>query len=184
MSTTSLNNLKIETERLILRPFNLNDLDAFASICADPEVMRFIGNGKALETEATEELLGWIISQYEELGFGLLAVTLKEDNKLLGFCGLIRQIIDNEQHIELGYRLDRAFWGQGIATEAAQAMKDYAFNQLNITHLVSIIHVDNMASKQVAKKIGLSHMKQTHFKGNLLDVFYIKNVDKNGLMTR
>lgn len=179
MKTILPNNLKIETERLILRPFNLHDLDALALICADPKVMRFIGNGKAIGREATEELLIWIISQYEELGFGLLAVTLKEDNKLLGFCGFIRQVIDSETHIELGYRLDRAFWGKGIATEAAQAVKDYAFNQLNIPHLISIIHVDNIASKQVAQKIGLSHMKQTHFKGNLVDVFYIKRVDKN-----
>jgi ribosomal-protein-alanine N-acetyltransferase len=175
MKTLLPDNFKLETKRLILRAFDLDDLDAFALICADPEVMRFIGNGKALEKEATKELLVWIISQYEELGFGLLAVTLKEDNKLLGFCGLIRQLIDNETHIELGYRLDRAFWGQGIATEAAYAIKDYAFNQLNIPHLVSIIHVDNMASKQVAQKVGLSHMKQTNFKGNLVDIFKIQN---------
>ncbi len=76
----------------------------------------------------------------------------------------MRQIIDNETHIELGYRLDLSFWGQGIATEAAEAIKDYAFNQLNIPHQVSIIHVDNMASKQVAQKIELNHMKQTNFK--------------------
>ena len=104
-----------------------------------------------------------------------MAVTLKENNQLLGFCGFIKQVIDNETHIELGYRLDSAFWGQGIATEAAQAMKNYAFNQLNIPHLVSIIHVDNMASKQVTRKVGLNHMKQTNFKGNLVDVFCIKN---------
>ena len=179
MTKTKLpDNFKLETKRLILRSFNLDDLDAFALICADSEVMRFIGNGKTLEKEATKELLVWIISQYEEFGFGLLSVTLKENNKLLGFCVLIRQVIDNETHIELGYRLDRAFWGQGIATEAAHAIKDYAFSQLNSPHLVSIIHIDNMASKQVAKKVGLSPMKQTLFKGNLVDIFYIKNADK------
>ena len=182
MKTTPLNKFKIETERLILRPFTLLDLDDFALICADPEVMRFIGNGKPLGKEAVEELLTWIISQYEELGFGLFAVTLKENNKLLGFCGLIRQIIDDEPYIELGYRLDQAFWGKGIATEAAQSVKDYAFTQLNIANLVSIIHVDNMASKRVAQKVGLNHMKQTNFKGNLVDVFYITHTqprDKN-----
>ena len=177
MNAIPCENLKIETERLILRPFNLHDLDDFALICADPEVMRYIGNGKALEKETTKDLLVWIISQYEELGFGLLAVTLKKNNRLLGFCGFIKQVIDNETHIELGYRLDSAFWGQGIATEAAQAMKNYAFNQLNIAHLISIIHVDNMASKQVAQKVGLSHIKQTHFKGNLVDVFCMRQVE-------
>ena len=79
--------------------------------------------------------------------------------------------------LSLAIRLDSAFWGQGIATEAAQAMKNYAFNQLNIAHLISIIHVDNMASKQVAQKVGLSHIKQTHFKGNLVDVFCMRQVE-------
>ena len=175
MKTITLNNVKIETDRLILRPFTLHDLDDFALICGDPEVMRFIGNGKPIDKEAVKELLTWIISQYEEFGFGLFAVTLKENNRFLGFCGLIRQIIDDEPHIELGYRFDRAFWGRGIATEAAQSVKAYAFTQLNITKLVSIIHVDNMASKKVAQKAGLSHMKQTHFKGNLVDVFHTNN---------
>ncbi len=62
MKTTLLNNFKLETERLILRPFTLLDLDAFTLICADPEVMRFIGNGKPLDKEAVKELLTWIIS--------------------------------------------------------------------------------------------------------------------------
>lgn len=178
MKTAPLHNFKLETDRLILRPFTLYDLDDFALICADPEVMRFIGNGKPINKEAVKELLVWILSQYEEFGYGVYAVTWKENNQLLGFCGLIRQIIDDEPHIELGYRLDRAFWGKGIAAEAAQSVKEYAFNQLNIGKLVSIIHVDNMASKRVAQKAGMSHMKQTYFKGNLLDVFYIKNVEK------
>jgi len=176
METTPLHNFKIETDRLILRPFTLEDLDDFALICADPEVMRFIGNGKPINKEAVKELLAWILSQYEEFGYGVYAVTLKENNQLLGFCGLIRQIIDDEPHIELGYRFDRAFWGKGIATEAAQSIKDYAFTQLNIANLVSIIHVDNMGSKRVAQKVGLDYMKQTNFKGNLVDIFYIKRV--------
>lgn len=168
-------NLKIETERLILRPFDSDDLDAFSTICADPHVMRYIGNGQALDKEAVEQLLQLIMSNYEKQGFGLLAITLKENNKLLGFCGLIQQIVDGESYIELGYRLDRAFWDKGIATEAAKAVKDYAFSQLNISYLISIIHVDNLASKRVAEKVGLKFLKQTHFKGNVVDVFCIES---------
>lgn len=165
--------LKIETGRLILRPFNMADLEAFSLICADPEVMRFIGDGKALDMETVKQrMLSWI-SSYNEQGFGLLALTLKENNKLLGFCGLIEQVVDGESYVELGYRLDRTFWGKGIATEAALSIRDYAFNQLDIPYLISIIHVDNTASKMVAHKIGMNHMKQTHFKGVLVDVFHI-----------
>jgi ribosomal-protein-alanine N-acetyltransferase len=168
-------NLKIETERLLLRPFNLGDLEAFSLICADPEVMRFIGSGKTLEKEAVkQQMLSWIAS-YEEQGFGLLALILKENEKLLGFCGLMQQIVDDETYIELGYRLDRAFWGKGIASEAAKSIRDYAFNQLDIPYLISIIQVDNIASKMVAEKIGMKYMKQTHFKGVLVNIFHIKS---------
>ncbi len=167
-----MHKFKIETERLILRSFNIEDLDAFSTICADPQVMRYIGNGQALDKEAVKQLILLIMSNYEKQGFGLLAITLKENNKLLGFCGLIQQIVDGESYTELGYRLDRAFWGMGIATEAANAVKEYAFSQLNINYLISIIHVDNLASKRVAEKVGLMFLKQTHFKGNVVDVFY------------
>ena len=163
---------KIETKRLVLRPFNLGDLDDFATICADAAVMRYIGDGQALDRESSEQLLNWIIAQYEICGFGLLATVLKENNNLLGFCGLIQQKIDEESHIELGYRLDRAFWSKGIATEAAFAIGNYACSQLKISHLVSIIQIDNIASKRVAQKIGMQHWKQTLFKERLVDIFY------------
>lgn len=175
MSTSNFDfKFNIETERLLLRPFTINDLDDFALICANPDVMRFIGNGKPLDKETVkEQLLSWI-GGYEEQGFGLLALTLKENKKLLGFCGLMRQVVDDETYIELGYRLDRAFWGKGIATEAALAIKKYTVNQLGISNLISIIQVDNIASKKVAQKVGMSHMKQTYFKGILVDVFYLQ----------
>ncbi|NDH08067.1 MAG: N-acetyltransferase [Gammaproteobacteria bacterium] len=179
MQTNSTNNsnhnVKVETKRLLLRPFTLDDLDDFSSICADPEVMRFIGDGKPMDKETVKQrMLSWI-ALYEEQGFGLLALTLKNNNKLLGFCGLINQIVDGESYIELGYRLDRDFWGQGIATEAARAIRDYAFNQLSLSSLISIIHVDNIASKMVAQKVGMRHMKQALFKDVLVDVFYMQH---------
>ncbi len=168
-------NLKIETERLLLRPFTLDDLDSFALICADPEVMRFIGKGKPLDKQTVEQQMVAWMALYKEQGFGLLALTLKENKKLLGFCGLLRQTVDEELYIELGYRLARNAWSKGIATEAAQAMRDYAFNQLGIEMLISIIQIDNIASKRVAQKVGMHHLKRTYFKEVLVDVFCMKS---------
>lgn len=167
-------NLIIETDRLLLRPFNMNDLDSFSLICADPMVMRYIRDGAPLDREATKQLLLWIISRYEEQGFGLLALTLRENKTLLGFCGLIEQTVDEKLYIELGYRLSQDFWGKGIATEAAQAIRNYAFSELNLPNLISIIHSENLPSKRVAQKVGMKHMKRTHFKDVLVDVFYMK----------
>ena len=105
----------------------------------------------------------------------MLALTLKGNHQLIGFCGLLHQIVDEENFIELGYRLDQAFWGNGMATEAALAIKNYALNELKIPTLISIIHHENMASKKVASKVGMTLLKKTNFKDVLVDVFYLTN---------
>jgi [ribosomal protein S5]-alanine N-acetyltransferase len=162
----------IETERLILRPCQMEDLDAFAVICSDPLVMQYIGNGQPIDYAATQFLLGWIMDQHATRGFGLLAITLKETQQFLGFCGLIEQTVDEKAQIELGYRLDRGFWGKGIASEAAKAVKYYAHQTLQIAELISIIHPNNIASKRVAQKIGMQYWKKTVFKGHEVDIFH------------
>lgn len=164
--------LTIETERLILRPFTPNDLHDFSLICADPEVMRFIGLGKTLDKETVEQqMMSWIAS-YQEHGFGLLAVTLKDTKRLIGFCGLLPQTVDGKSYLELGYRLERDSWNKGIATEAAKSIKNDARQRLKIPYLISIIHFENFASKNVAQKIGMNLMKKTDFKGIPVDIYY------------
>ena len=88
----------IETERLILRPFQLQDLEGLALICSDPLVMQYIGDGRALDYDTTRQLLDRIMTQHAKSGFGLLAITLKESQQLLGFCGLIAQTVDEANH--------------------------------------------------------------------------------------
>ena len=161
----------IETDRIFLRPFCLDDIKPFAKICANANVMRFIGDGKPVSIEIIAEKIPEWIACHEKEHYGLLALVLKETNELIGFCGLIHQTVDGEDYIELGYRLDEAWWGKGIATEAALAVRDHAFRTLNLPMLISIIHHQNEASKRVAKKVGMVLMKQTNFKNNLVDIF-------------
>ena len=120
------------------------------------------------------QITSWI-DLYKQHTYGLLALTLKGNHQLIGFCGLLHQIVDEENFIELGYRLDQAFWGNGMATEAALAIKNYALNELKIPTLISIIHHENMASKKVASKVGMTLLKKTNFKDVLVDVFYLTN---------
>ncbi len=168
-------NQVIETDRLFLRPFCLDDIEPFAQICANPNVMRFIGDGKPVSVEVIAEKIPEWMALYEKQKYGLMALVLKETNALIGFCGLIHQVVDEMEYIELGYRLDEIYWGKGIATEAAVVVRDYAFNTLAIPMLISIIHHQNEASKRVAKKVGMKLMKQTHFKNVLVDVFCMKS---------
>jgi len=153
----------IYTKRLVLRPFRVTDIDAFAELCADPEVMQYIGNGQPLDRATVEAKVRHWMALYAEQGFGLLAVVPEGEYDCIGFCGLVQQLIDGQYHIELGYRLHKDYWGQGLATEAAQAVKTFTFNQLSLQEVVSIIHPHNKASMRVAEKVGLSRWKETTF---------------------
>jgi ribosomal-protein-alanine N-acetyltransferase len=164
----------IETDRIFLRPFCIKDIEPFAKICANPNVMRYIGDGKPVSLDIISKKIPEWIELYEKQKYGLMALVSKETNELIGFCGFLHQIIDGDEYIELGYRLDEAYWGKGIATEAAVAVRDYAFNVLEIPLLISIINHQNNASKRVAKKVGMKLMKQTNFKNVLVDVFCLK----------
>lgn len=155
--------MRLETERLILREFTLDDLNAFALLMADPEVMRFSLYGPLNKEQAKEYLQKRILDHYDMYGYGLYAVFLKADYVLIGFVGLISQNIEGKNKTELAYRLHPQFWGQGLATEACLAVCTYAFSQLDIDELISIIDPKNVRSLTIAKRIGMSLWKNTLF---------------------
>lgn len=151
----------IETDRLILRRFTLDDLDAFSLINADPVGMRYIGSGVPQSKEQTRERLAAILNHWRCHGFGLLAVVYKDNSAMIGFCGL--QFLDNTDEIEVGYRLARSYWGRGIATEAAAASLMYGFCELRLDRIVAVVHPDNLASQRLLEKIGLRYEKEAHY---------------------
>jgi [ribosomal protein S5]-alanine N-acetyltransferase len=118
--------MQIETRRLLLREFWLEDVDALAPILADPQVMEYSLAG-VLSVEQTKEKIASFIRCYQEFGFGKWGVVLKQSDELIGYCGLAVESIDNRDEIELGYRFDSRFWGQGLATEAAAAVLKHGF---------------------------------------------------------
>jgi len=166
--------MRLETERLILREFTINDLDAFAWLMADLEVMRFSLNGPMNKEQAREYLQGRIIAHYSEHGYGLNAVVLKTNNSLIGLIGLISQNVDGENKVELGYRLHPQYWGKGLATEACLVVCKYAFTELGMDELISIIDPKNTRSLEVAKHIGMHHWKNTSFHNFLVQIYKIK----------
>jgi RimJ/RimL family protein N-acetyltransferase len=151
----------IETQRLRLRPFSSNDLDALAAINADPEAMRYIGKGKPQSREQTQIRLDAILDHHKQYHFGLFAMVEKATDAFVGICGL--QYLDNTSEIEVGYRLARSFWGRGLATEAARACLHYGFEQLGLERIVAVIQPSNLPSKSVVEKIGLRYIKNAHF---------------------
>ena len=106
--------------------------------------------------EETQERLRWILDNYPVNGFGLRATICKEDNKFIGRCGITLQIIEGEPLPEIGYMLHSAYWGKGLATEAAKALRDHGFNEFKFDELYSLIRPINTPSQAVALRNGMS----------------------------
>lgn len=145
------------TPRTLLRRWQEDDLDAFAAICAEPEVMRWIGDGRVLDRAGTAERLDAFRRHWEEHGFGLFALVLRQTGELAGFTGLAVPTFLPEilPAVEIGWRLGQQHWGQGLATEAARAVVRHARDDLGLERLVSIHQVGNDASSRVMLKLGM-----------------------------
>ena len=118
----------LQTRRLTLRRFTDSDLDALAVLMHDEQFMRF--SRGIFSREQTAAFLERIFAGYRDDAPSQFAVIVRAENKLIGYCGFFRQTVDDVEEIEIGYRLDANYWGQGLATEAARAVRDHAFNDL------------------------------------------------------
>jgi RimJ/RimL family protein N-acetyltransferase len=161
--TNSADAPSLNTPRLLLRRWRDDDLDGFAAITAQPEVMRYIYDGRTLDRSATAERLAAYQRHWDEHGFGLYAVQIKETGELAGFTGLAVPTFLPEimPAVEIGWRLGRAYWGRGLATEAAQAVVAHTRAELGLRRLVSIHVVGNEASARVMIKLGMSLERET-----------------------
>jgi ribosomal-protein-alanine N-acetyltransferase len=149
-----MGDLHIKTPRLYLRLMELSDLDDLLKIFEDPKVMA------SFDTEPfnRERMVHWVqrnLAHQECHGYGLFSVILISEDMLIGDCGLERMEVGGELVTELGYDFRSDYWDQGFATEAALAVRDYAFNVLFLPSLISLIRVGNKASKRVSEKIGM-----------------------------
>jgi RimJ/RimL family protein N-acetyltransferase len=169
----------LQTERLFLRPFALSDVDVLAPILGNPEVMRFSLNGPLNKEQVKEYLQKRILDHYEKYGYGMYAVLLKENSQLIGFVGLIHQMIEGEEKVELGFRLDPAFWGKGYATEAAKVVVCWAFDQLGLDQIISIIDPQNTASLQVAARLQMHLLKKSLFHGFSVEIYALNKVKRS-----
>lgn len=142
-----------ETERLYFREINQDDFIALSKILQDEETM-YAYNG-AFSDEETREWLDKQIARYKKYGFGLWALILKETDEMIGQCGITVQSWKDTEVLEIGYLLRKDYWHKGLATEAAQRCKEYAFDNLNAEEVCSIIRDTNIASQNVAARNGM-----------------------------
>src|ERR1044072_2478662 len=136
---------------------------------AGPEVMRYVGDGRTLTHGDTERSVKRMIERWEADGFGLFTTVRKDDGAIIGRVGLLVGNADTWEpttraaaanvpsEVEVGYTLGRPYWGQGLATEAAGAVRDYALLELGAERLIALIIHGNSASENVARKLGLAY---------------------------
>ena len=142
----------VETERLLLRPFDEADLDAFARISADPEVMRHVGAGHPLTRGEAWRAMAVVLGHWHLRGYGPWAAEEKATGALVGRIGLWNP--PGWPGLEVGWLLDRAAWGRGLATEGGRAALGHAFGVLGADRAVSLVQPANAASVRVAEKLG------------------------------
>ncbi len=142
----------LETSRLLLRQFRQSDLDSYAEICADEEVMRYIGEGRALTRIEAWRNMAVILGHWQLRGYGLWAIEEKASGLLVGRAGFFNP--EGWPGFEIGWLLGRSHWGRGFATEAARAALDQAFSTLDRTRVISLIRPGNHRSIRVAERLG------------------------------
>lgn len=166
----SNSNLFIETERLLIRPFKMEDIEPAYRMNLDADVSRYTGDGgvvskKEIERRIIEDVLG----DYEKHGFGRLAVELKGENKFIGFTGL--KFLEDMDEVDLGFRFMREYWGKGIATESGKACLTLGFETLELNKIVAMVLPENKSSIRVLEKLLFEYEKDIIEDGQLANVY-------------
>jgi RimJ/RimL family protein N-acetyltransferase len=153
---------EIQTPRLLLRRWRDDDLAPMAEINADPDVMRWIGDGSVRDLDRTAEDIERWEEEWDEEGFGLFAVELLASGELIGFVGLsvptwLPEVLPA---VEISWRLGTQFWGQGYASEAAHAALEFALQERGLDRVISVARMGNDASENVMRKLGMVQERQ------------------------
>jgi ribosomal-protein-alanine N-acetyltransferase len=156
---------EIETARLRLRHFTLDDFDTLFRLYSNTEVMRYLSPRTKEQTQAS---LLKHIQHWQKHNFGMWAVVHKDSGTMIGRCGL--GFLDNTPEVELGYVLDKSYWNMGLGTEASHATLKYGFLTVQLDRIVAIARPENIASRRVIEKVGMKYQKDAHYYGQ--DVVY------------
>lgn len=150
----------LESSRLLFRRQQPDDLNHLWELYCDPQVVKYIPDAPRSYLEAKEELEWFTNGHPEHPELGLWATIHKESGNFIGRCGLLPMTIDGQYEVEVAYLIDKAYWGQGLGTEAAGAIRDYGFERLRLTRLICLVDPENLASIRVAEKIGMRFEKE------------------------
>ncbi len=161
--------MQLITERLILREYTMEDFDALYEIVSDTETMQHYP--KPFDMEKTRGWIVWNLQNYKDYGFGLWAVCLKS-GEFIGDCGITIQNIDGEQLPEIGYHINKKYWRKGFGSEAARAVRDWAFENTDYNQIYSYMKYTNVASYSTAIANGMKKVKEYPDVKNVISYAY------------
>lgn len=162
--------MTIETPRLTLRPYTMKDYDALYEIVSDPETMAYYP--APFTPEKTRNWIAWNLDNYEKYGFGLWAVVRRDTGEFIGDCGLTLQNIDGVLLPEIGYHIHKKYWRQGFGSEAARAVRDWAFENTDYSVIYSYMKYTNVGSYSTALANGMHKVKEYPDPKNVLSYAY------------
>ena len=149
------------SERLIFRSYTEDDFKFLYSMLSDEKMMRFIGSGKPRNREESVNFLQWIFQHYElNKEYGLKLLVRKTDGVPIGHAGIVPQVIEGREELEVGYWIAREHWGNGYASEAAKSLLERGLSQLGEDRYISLVQKGNLASRKVAEKTGMRLEKE------------------------
>lgn len=159
----------IETPRLSLRPFTDADLTDYARlIFANPNVTRYLPKRDITPEDRATRTISYINRHWAEYHYGIWAITDKSTGEFIGHTGL--NFLVDTQEVEVDYALSEAYWGQGIATEAARLSLRYGFDEAGVDRIIALAAPENIASRKVMEHLGMAYIKDAHYFG--LNVVY------------
>ncbi|MGB1102692.1 MAG: GNAT family N-acetyltransferase [Crocinitomicaceae bacterium] len=163
----------IETERLLIRPFTLDDIPASYEMNLDAEVSKYTDDGGVVSLEEMERrIVEDVLGDYNKHGFGRLVVELKAEKKFIGFTGL-KYLADLDE-VDLGYRFMKKYWGKGYATESGKACLKFGFETLGLDKIIAMVLPENEGSIHVLEKLGFHYDKDIEEDGEMAKLFVIQ----------
>ena len=163
---------ELTTERLLLRGLRADDLDAYARMYADPDVMRFLEDGRPLDRAAAFRSMAIHLGHWRLRGYGQWALEDRATGELVGRAGLWQP--EGWPGLEVGWLLNRGSWGHGFATEAGRAAIEFAFGELGAAEVISLIKPENDASIRVAERLGESYRGTVDLAGVRVSVYRLE----------
>lgn len=164
--------MHLETERLLIRKIQLLDIPVLVEIWTDPEVTQFMGGPR--DKDVLQQMFNEDVDAEQPEPYDLWPVIEAASDEVVGHCGLLDKEVDGQLEIELTYVLRKSAWGNGYATEAATALRDYAFETRQLERLIALIDPANHDSERVAQKVGMTLEKEVLRGDKLMRVYSIQ----------